>query len=115
VHVPRVLLVDSPTLASVIATGLPVIVDLFAPGCGPCRALLPELEALAVRLEGRVRFVKVDLAESPEVGDALGVSSVPTLIAFRRGDEVDRKVGAPTRPVLERWALDLSETRPPTR
>jgi thioredoxin len=97
--------VDEAAFAQAISAG-PVVVDFYTPYCPPCRQLQPALEDVAKTLDGRVRFVKVNLIVSPELGDRLGVTTVPTLMIFRDGEEQDRKVGAPSRPALERWVRD---------
>lgn len=80
----------------------PVLVDFYATWCGPCRMVTPILEDLAGKLD-KISFVKVDIDESPDVAEKYAVAGVPTLVLFKNGDEVDRKVGAHPRPALEGW------------
>lgn len=82
---------------------VPVLVDLWAPWCGPCRAVAPALEQLAVDLAGSVRVVKVNVDESPEVSARLGVQGIPTMVLFSRGAEIARQVGALPAPALRQW------------
>lgn len=72
---------------------IPVVVDVYADWCGPCRAIAPLLERLAEHYDGRIRFVKVNIDEDPEVAQAFQVEGVPTLLFFRDGQLTDRVVG----------------------
>jgi thioredoxin len=72
----------------------PVLVDFFATWCGPCRALAPILDELAIDLAGRVRVVKVDVDQAPELAREHRISSIPCLVVFKGGREVGRIVGA---------------------
>lgn len=87
---------------SVINSDEPVVVDFFATWCGPCRLVTPILEELSDRFK-QVRFYKVDIDESPDVAERYAVAGVPTLIMVKKGEEVDRKIGAHPRPALEGW------------
>lgn len=71
----------------------PVVVDFYAPWCGPCRMLAPVVQALAQKYAGRARFVKVNVDDAPELAERFGISGVPTLLFVRDGEEVDRVVG----------------------
>jgi thioredoxin 2 len=80
---------------TVISTAsVPVLVDFWAPWCGPCRAVAPEVEKLAYAMRGQVLAVKVNTDVLPELGARFGVRSIPTLAMFSSGDEVDRVSGA---------------------
>lgn len=79
---------------SVISSGdMPVVVDFFAEWCGPCKMLSPVLESLAPEYDGKVKIIKVDIDESPELSQEYGVTSVPTIVFFKGGSEADRLVG----------------------
>ena len=73
---------------------LPVVVDMWAVWCGPCRMVAPIIDELAGEMAGRVRFAKVNVDENPATASRYGVRSIPTLLVFRDGREVDRIVGA---------------------
>lgn len=79
---------------------LPVVVDLWAPWCGPCRSLAPVLERVAADFAGRVLVVKVNVDEEPELAEAFNVRSLPTLHAMRGGEVFASRVGAPAEAVL---------------
>jgi thioredoxin 2 len=91
----------------VSAATLPVLVDLWAPWCGPCRVVAPGVEQAARELAGRLKAVKVNLDQAPRVAERLGVRGIPTLLILRQGREVARQVGAVPPPTLLRWAEDV--------
>ena len=73
---------------------LPVVVDFWAPWCGPCRMVAPELAKVAARLAGRLVVVKVNTDAVPELGDRFGIQSIPTMSVFVKGKEMSRTTGA---------------------
>ena len=70
-----------------------VLVDFYADWCGPCRMMSPVIDKLAVEMEGKASFVKVDIDESSKAAGTLQVTSIPTLVLFKNGIEVNRLVG----------------------
>jgi thioredoxin 2 len=91
----------------VTASSLPVLVDLWAPWCGPCRVVAPGVEQAARELAGRLKAVKVNVDEAPRVAERFGVRGIPTLLIVRHGREVARQVGAVPPPTLVRWAEEV--------
>jgi thioredoxin 2 len=82
---------------------VPVLVDLWAPWCGPCRMVSPALAELAIEMAGRIKLVKVNVDHSPELQRRFGVQSIPTLLVLRHGHELARQVGAAPAPKLREW------------
>jgi thioredoxin 2 len=85
------------------AAALPVVVDLWAPWCGPCRAVSPALEQLARELAGQLKLVKVNVDESPKLQERFGVQAIPTLLLLKHGQVADRFTGAAPLPALRDW------------
>lgn len=75
-----------------IAKGL-TLVDFYATWCGPCRMIVPIIESLSKKLEGKVKIAKLDIDEAQDVASSLGITSIPTIILFKDGKEVARVVG----------------------
>ena len=86
---------------------LPVLVDMWATWCGPCRMVSPALEQLATERAGRVKLVKVDVDAAPRLAQRFRVQAVPTLMVVRDGEVVARQAGALPLPALRQW-LDAS-------
>ena len=78
---------------TVLQAATPVLVDFWAPWCGPCRMVSPIVDELAGEYEGRVAFVKVNTDESPQIAARFGIRSIPTLIVFKGGKAVTQIVG----------------------
>ena len=93
---------DATFESEVLQSKLPVLVDLWAPWCGPCRMIAPAIEAIAQEKAGRLRVAKVNVDENPMTAERLGVQGIPTLVVFKNGREVDRIVGALPKPALLR-------------
>jgi len=82
---------------------LPVVVDYWAPWCGPCRMVAPEVQKVAARQAGRVIVVKVNTDERQDLGDRFGIRSIPTLAVFSGGRELARTAGARPAADIERF------------
>ncbi|MGA2031661.1 MAG: thioredoxin [Thermoguttaceae bacterium] len=92
---------DSDFDSEVLQSEHPVLVDFWAPWCGPCRMIAPILEQLATENGERLKVVKVNVDESPAVAGGYGVSSIPTLMLFKDGQIVDRFVGVQPKTRLQ--------------
>jgi thioredoxin 1 len=79
---------------TVLQSAQPVLVDFWAPWCGPCRVVAPIVDELAGEYAGRLRAVKVNVDDSPDVSSKFGVMSIPSLLFFKGGKEVGRVIGA---------------------
>ena len=97
---------DSDFDAAVRDATVPVLVDVWAPWCGPCRTMSPIVEQLSRERAGKLKVVKVNADEAPATASALGVSGVPTLALFSEGAERARLVGARPAQELRRWVDD---------
>lgn len=93
---------DETFAADVEQSPLPVLLDMWAPWCGPCRTLAPVLDDLAREFAGRVRVAKLNVDENPRTAARFGVQSIPTLLALKAGREVDRIVGVHPRSEIAR-------------
>ncbi|MCI2266642.1 thioredoxin [Sediminivirga luteola] len=90
---------DATFQSEVIESELPVVVDIWATWCGPCKAITPILDQLAEEYAGRVKIVKIDADANPEAVTAAGVTSIPTLGFYWAGERVDVLIGAHPKPV----------------
>ena len=83
---------------------IPMLVDFWAPWCGPCKMMAPHFAQAAVSLEPRFRLAKVNTEAEPELGGQFGIRSIPTLVLFRAGREIARESGAMGAQDIIRWA-----------
>ncbi len=84
-------------------SSLPVLVDLWAPWCGPCKAVAPALKKISAERAGKLRIVKVNVDEEPSVSAKLGVKGIPTMVLYNKGKEVARQVGALPEKKITQW------------
>jgi thioredoxin 2 len=94
---------DATFAAEVERSPLPVLLDMWAEWCGPCRMIAPVVEDLAIEMAGRVRVAKLNVDENPVTAARFNVSSIPALLLFKAGREIDRIVGVqPKTEILRR-------------
>jgi thioredoxin 1 len=97
----------------IISNPRPLIVDLWAPWCSPCKAMAPGFKVVSQKYQGQVDVLKINVDESPEVMKELGVMSIPTVIGFARGEEILRRTGMQTQGMLDFFfETTLSEKKP---
>ena len=98
---------DASFEGEVVQSDVPVVVDFWAPWCGPCRVVSPILEDLASQHEGRVRFLKLNVDDNPQTASRYNVLSIPTVILFDRGEPQETVIGARSKShyegAWERW------------
>ncbi|AXC48906.1 thioredoxin [Paracoccus suum] len=94
---------DAQFDAEVRKSATPVVVDFWAPWCGPCRQIGPDLEALSDEYGDRVKIVKINVDENPEAPAELGVRGIPALFVFKDGQVVGSKTGAAPKAALKSW------------
>ncbi len=87
----------------VVRATAPVIVDFYAPWCGPCKMIAPLIEQLADEYAGRLKFAKANVDETPQLASQFHIEGVPTLMLFRNGKTADQIVGFPGQRALKLW------------
>jgi thioredoxin 1 len=91
---------DSTFKQEVLDNEVPVLVDFWAPWCGPCRMVAPIVDEIATQYDGKIKVVKVNTDENPSVASQYGIRSIPTLMIFKGGQRVDMVVGAVPKSTL---------------
>lgn len=91
---------DSTFNQEVLESNVPVLVDFWAPWCGPCRMVAPVVDEIAEQYSGQVKVVKVNTDDNPSVASKYGIRSIPTLMIFKGGQRVDMVVGAVPKTTL---------------
>ena len=94
---------DASFDTDVLKSAEPVVVDFWAEWCGPCRMIAPALEEISAEMAGKVKIVKLNIDENPNVAMKFGVRSIPTLIAFKDGQPASMQVGAAPKGKLVEW------------
>ena len=106
---------DATFAADVERAPVPVLVDMWAPWCGPCRMVAPTIDALAAEFAGRVRVGKMNVDDNPETSARFGVRSIPTLLIVKDGREVDRIVGVQPKAAIAARLERLAASSGPGR
>jgi thioredoxin 1 len=92
---------DASFKSEVTDSAIPVLVDFWAPWCGPCKMIAPVLEEIASEYDGKVKVVKINIDENQTTPSTYGVRSIPTLILFKDGQEVEKIIGAQSKQNLK--------------
>jgi thioredoxin 1 len=92
---------DATFDAEVIKSEIPVLVDFWAPWCGPCKAIAPVLEEISKTYEGRLKIMKCNVDDNPSTPSSFGIRAIPTLIIFKGGENVEQIVGMVEKSKLE--------------
>jgi thioredoxin 1 len=104
---------DSNFEAEVLKSPVPVVVDFWAPWCGPCRMMAPVLEATADKFGATLRFAKLNTDENPQTAGRFQILAIPSLLVFDKGEEKDRAVGFVPAPELETWLRSFASAPTP--
>jgi thioredoxin 2 len=102
-HLPWEVEATAANFDAELRAPVPVLVDFWAPWCGPCKWVSPAVSEQARNRAGKLKVVRLDIDTAPEIAGRFSVQSIPTLMLARDGKEVDRLIGAAPKPQLESW------------
>ena len=94
--------VTDSNIQELLASANPVVIDIWAPWCGPCKMMLPIVDELSKQYDGKVNVGKLNVDENPDTCEQYGIMNIPTMLFFKNGELVDRHVGACRKPDLEK-------------
>lgn len=100
-----IVLTESNWHAEVINSDKPVVVDFWAPWCGPCRIIAPIIEELAMELGDKVKFGKLNTDENPNIAMQYGIRAIPTIMLFSKGEIADTRIGVQPKEALRQMIL----------
>jgi thioredoxin 1 len=113
-RVTPIVLTDATFAAAVLNSAIPVLVDFWAPWCGPCRAIAPTITELATEFAGRVKVAKLNVDEQVNTASRLNIRAIPTLAIFKEGELVERVEGLVSKPQLMEKLNQLADRSPVT-
>ncbi len=99
--------INDSNIQEVLASGQPVVIDFWAPWCGPCKMMLPKVEELAAEYEGKVLIGKLNVDENDETCATYGIMNIPTMLFFKNGELVNRHVGASSKADLQKLIEEI--------
>jgi len=94
---------DSSFEEEVLKSDLPVVVDFWAEWCGPCRMLTPIIEEISKELQGKIKIFKMNIDENPNIPSEYGIRSIPTMMLFKNGEQIDTSIGVKPKNSLVEW------------
>ena len=89
--------------SEVINSDKPVLIDFWAPWCGPCKEIAPILEEIADEMQDTIKVVKINIDENPNIPNKYGIQSIPTMIIFKKGQPISTKIGAAIKSEVKTW------------
>ncbi len=97
---------DSSFENDVLKSDIPVLVDFWAPWCGPCKAVAPVLEEISIELKDKIKIIKINVDDNQEYAAKYGIQSIPTLLVFNKGELKNQIIGALPKNEIEKFLLD---------